>query len=71
MHRAATVLLLVILALAIVAPPAEACLECVALGLGQGRRCRRLSLVEAQRGIGLDRLPHHICLRRRLLFQLL
>ena len=33
MRRVATVLLLVILALAIVAPPAEACIECVALGL--------------------------------------
>ena len=33
MRRVATVLLLVILVLAIVAPPAEACIECVALGL--------------------------------------
>jgi len=33
MRRAATVLLLVILTLALVPPPAEACLECVALGL--------------------------------------
>jgi hypothetical protein len=33
MRRVATVLLLVILALAIAAPPAEACIECVALGL--------------------------------------
>ena len=33
MRRAAAVLLLVALTLAVVAPPAEACLECVALGL--------------------------------------
>jgi hypothetical protein len=33
MRRAATLVLLVLLTLAIVAPPAEACLECVALGL--------------------------------------
>jgi hypothetical protein len=33
MRRVATVLLLVILTLAIVVPPAEACIECVALGL--------------------------------------
>ena len=33
MRRVATVLLLVILTLAIVAPRAEACIECVALGL--------------------------------------
>jgi hypothetical protein len=33
MRRVATVLLLVIMTLAIVAPPAEACIECVALGL--------------------------------------
>jgi hypothetical protein len=33
MRRVATVLLLVILTLALVPPPAEACLECVALGL--------------------------------------
>jgi len=33
MRRIAAVLLLVVLTLAVVAPPAEACLECVALGL--------------------------------------
>ena len=33
MRRIAAVLLLLVLTLAVVAPPAEACLECVALGL--------------------------------------
>lgn len=33
MRRAAAVVLLVVLALTFVAPPAEACIECVALGL--------------------------------------
>jgi hypothetical protein len=33
MRRAVTVLLLVVLTLAIATPPAEACIECVALGL--------------------------------------